>query len=122
MNRISARSCRRPARSRSPRRWPKDGDAEDKIRKILKIAKEPISMETPDRRRRRLAIWAISSRTSQWSADRRRHPSPARNHDAAKDSTRLTPREEPKVLRMRFGIEMNTDHTLEEVGKQFDDL
>ena len=91
---------------------------EDKVRKVLKIAKEPISMETPigddedshlgDFIEDTLAVSPIDAATSE----------------GLREATRevlenLTPRE-AKVLRMRFGIEMNTDHTLEEVGKQFD--
>jgi len=91
---------------------------EDKIRKILKIAKEPISMETPvgDDDDSHLGDFIEDSNTLA--------PVEAAVYDSLRNVTAdildsLTPRE-AKVLRMRFGIEMNTDHTLEEVGKQFD--
>ena len=91
---------------------------EDKVRKVLKIAKEPISMETPigddedshlgDFIEDTAAVSPLESATSQSLAEA--------THQILAS---LTPRE-AKVLRMRFGIDMNTDHTLEEVGKQFD--
>ena len=91
---------------------------EDKIRKVLKIAKEPISMETPigddedshlgDFIEDTAAVSPLESATSSSLAEA--------THQILAS---LTPRE-AKVLRMRFGIDMNTDHTLEEVGKQFD--
>ncbi|OIR02429.1 RNA polymerase sigma factor RpoD [mine drainage metagenome] len=91
---------------------------EDKIRKILKISKEPISMETPigDDEDSHLGDFIEDSSTLA--------PVDAAVYASLRDATSevlesLTPRE-AKVLRMRFGIEMNTDHTLEEVGKQFD--
>ncbi|MFC4159460.1 RNA polymerase sigma factor RpoD [Chitinimonas lacunae] len=91
---------------------------EEKIRKILKIAKEPISMETPigDDDDSHLGDF-IEDQNNMAPVD-------AAVYASLRDATRevldtLTPRE-AKVLRMRFGIEMNTDHTLEEVGKQFD--
>jgi RNA polymerase primary sigma factor len=91
---------------------------EDKIRKILKIAKEPISMETPigDDDDSHLGDFIEDTATVA--------PVDAAQYSSLADVTRevldsLTPRE-AKVLRMRFGIEMSTDHTLEEVGKQFD--
>ncbi len=91
---------------------------EDKIRKILKIAKEPISMETPvgDDDDSHLGDFIEDFNTLA--------PIEAAVYDSLRNVTKdildsLTPRE-AKVLRMRFGIEMNTDHTLEEVGKQFD--
>jgi RNA polymerase primary sigma factor len=91
---------------------------EDKIRKILKIAKEPISMETPvgDDDDSHLGDFIEDGNTLA--------PVDAAVYDSLRNVTKdildsLTPRE-AKVLRMRFGIEMNTDHTLEEVGKQFD--
>ncbi|WP_372439841.1 RNA polymerase sigma factor RpoD [Burkholderia plantarii] len=91
---------------------------EDKIRKIMKIAKEPISMETPigDDDDSHLGDFIEDSNTVA-PADAALHAS---MRDVVKDVLdSLTPRE-AKVLRMRFGIEMSTDHTLEEVGKQFD--
>ena len=91
---------------------------EDKIRKILKIAKEPISMETPigDDDDSHLGDFIEDTTTLA--------PSDAALHDSMREVVKevldsLTPRE-AKVLRMRFGVEMSTDHTLEEVGKQFD--
>ncbi|MCA2016069.1 RNA polymerase sigma factor RpoD [Vibrio tritonius] len=91
---------------------------EDKIRKVLKIAKEPISMETPigDDEDSHLGDF-IEDTTLELPLD-------SATSTSLKVATRdvlagLTPRE-AKVLRMRFGIDMNTDHTLEEVGKQFD--
>jgi RNA polymerase primary sigma factor len=91
---------------------------EDKIRKIMKIAKEPISMETPigDDADSNLGDFIEDTNTLA--------PQEAALHDSMRDVVKdildsLTPRE-AKVLRMRFGIEMSTDHTLEEVGKQFD--
>ncbi|GAA5171241.1 RNA polymerase sigma factor RpoD [Viridibacterium curvum] len=91
---------------------------EDKIRKILKISKEPISMETPIGDDDDSHLGDFIEDTSTLS------PGEAALYSSLKDTTKeildsLTPRE-AKVLRMRFGIEMNTDHTLEEVGKQFD--
>jgi len=91
---------------------------EEKIRKILKISKEPISMETPigDDDDSHLGDF-IEDQATMAPADSAVYAS---LRDATKDVLdTLTPRE-AKVLRMRFGIEMNTDHTLEEVGKQFD--
>ena len=91
---------------------------EEKIRKILKISKEPISMETPigDDDDSHLGDFIEDNTTLA--------PVDAAVYASLRDATSevlesLTPRE-AKVLRMRFGIEMNTDHTLEEVGKQFD--
>ncbi len=91
---------------------------EDKIRKVLKIAKEPISMETPigDDEDSHLGDF-IEDTTLELPLDSATATSLKM---ATKDVLAgLTPRE-AKVLRMRFGIDMNTDHTLEEVGKQFD--
>ncbi|HZV53459.1 MAG TPA: RNA polymerase sigma factor RpoD, partial [Rhodocyclaceae bacterium] len=91
---------------------------EEKIRKILKISKEPISMETPigDDDDSHLGDFIEDTATLA--------PMEAALHGSMREIVKevldsLTPRE-AKVLRMRFGIEMNTDHTLEEVGKQFD--
>ena len=91
---------------------------EEKIRKILKISKEPISMETPigDDDDSHLGDFIEDQSTMA--------PADAATYASLRDVTKevldtLTPRE-AKVLRMRFGIEMSTDHTLEEVGKQFD--
>lgn len=91
---------------------------EDKVRKVLKIAKEPISMETPvgDDEDSHLGDFLEDSTITS--------PIESATAQSLRDATTevlagLTPRE-AKVLRMRFGIDMNTDHTLEEVGKQFD--
>ena len=91
---------------------------EDKVRKVLKIAKEPISMETPigDDEDSHLGDFIEDITVSS--------PIDSATDEGLKETTHavlagLTPRE-AKVLRMRFGIDMNTDHTLEEVGKQFD--
>ncbi len=91
---------------------------EDKIRKILKIAKEPISMETPigDDDDSHLGDF-IEDTATLAPAEAALHGSMRGVVKEVLDS--LTPRE-AKVLRMRFGVEMSTDHTLEEVGKQFD--
>jgi len=91
---------------------------EDKVRKVLKIAKEPISMETPigDDEDSHLGDFiedqSVASPIDQATTESLRETTHA-------VLAQLTPRE-AKVLRMRFGIDMNTDHTLEEVGKQFD--
>ena len=91
---------------------------EDKVRKVLKIAKEPISMETP-------IGDDADSHLGDFIEDQTVHsPVDSATSEGLKETTHtvlagLTPRE-AKVLRMRFGIDMNTDHTLEEVGKQFD--
>jgi RNA polymerase primary sigma factor len=91
---------------------------EDKIRKIMKIAKEPISMETPigDDDDSHLGDF-IEDNNTLAPVDAALHASMRNVVKDVLDS--LTPRE-AKVLRMRFGVEMSTDHTLEEVGKQFD--
>ncbi len=91
---------------------------EDKVRKVLKIAKEPISMETPIGDDEDSNLGDFIEDTNIMS------PIDSATGESLRDSTKdilstLTPRE-AKVLRMRFGINMNTDHTLEEVGKQFD--
>lgn len=91
---------------------------EDKIRKVLKIAKEPISMETPIGDDEDSHLGDFIEDTSMLS------PVEAAANEGLREAIReilsgLTARE-AKVLRMRFGIDMNTDHTLEEVGKQFD--
>lgn len=96
----------------------KMGLSEDKVRKIMKIAKEPISMETPVGDDEDSHLGDFIEDTSTLA------PTDAALHASMQDVVRdildsLTLRES-KVLRMRFGIEMNTDHTLEEVGKQFD--
>ena len=119
LNRISRQMLQEMGREPTPEELGERMDMpEDKIRKVLKIAKEPISMETPigDDEDSHLGdfiedIQALS-------------PVDSATAEGLREATRsvlagLTARES-KVLRMRFGIEMNTDHTLEEVGKQFD--
>ena len=91
---------------------------EDKVRKVLKIAKEPISMETPIGDDEDSHLGDFIEDTSVES------PIDSATTESLRETTHavlagLTPRE-AKVLRMRFGIDMKTDHTLEEVGKQFD--
>ena len=91
---------------------------EDKVRRVLKIAKEPISMETPIGDDEDSHLGDFIEDTSVDS------PIDSATMESLRETTHsvlagLTPRE-AKVLRMRFGIDMNTDHTLEEVGKQFD--
>jgi len=119
LNRISRQMIQEMGREPTPEELAERMEMpEDKVRKVLKIAKEPISMETPigddedshlgDFIEDQLAVSPIESATME----------------GLRESTQnmlsgLTARE-AKVLRMRFGIDMNTDHTLEEVGKQFD--
>jgi RNA polymerase primary sigma factor len=93
---------------------------EDKIRKVLKIAKEPISMETPigDDEDSHLGDF-IEDTNIESPLDCATNTGLSEATATQKILNTLTPRE-AKVLRMRFGINMNTDHTLEEVGKQFD--
>ena len=119
LNRISRQIMQETGQEPTPEELSKYMDMpEDKIRKVLKIAKEPISMETPigededsnlgDFIEDSNGILPIDFATS------------AGLREATREVlSSLTPRE-AKVLRMRFGIDMNTDHTLEEVGKQFD--
>lgn len=119
LNRISRQMLQEMGREPTPEELGERMDTpEDKIRKVLKIAKEPISMETPigDDEDSHLGDF-IEDSTMQ-------SPIEMATSESLKESTRevlagLTARE-AKVLRMRFGIDMNTDHTLEEVGKQFD--
>ncbi|EPG7069215.1 RNA polymerase sigma factor RpoD [Pseudomonas aeruginosa] len=119
LNRISRQMLQEMGREPTPEELGERMDMpEDKIRKVLKIAKEPISMETPigDDEDSHLGDF-IEDSTMQ-------SPIEMVTSESLKESTRevlagLTARE-AKVLRMRFGIDMNTDHTLEEVGKQFD--
>ncbi|USE37416.1 RNA polymerase sigma factor RpoD [Endozoicomonas sp. SCSIO W0465] len=119
LNRISRQMLQEMGREPTPDELALRMDMpEDKIRKVLKISKEPISMETPigDDEDSHLGDF-IEDATMQSPIDRA-------TGEGLKESTRmvlagLTARE-AKVLRMRFGIDMNTDHTLEEVGKQFD--
>ncbi|ATP07980.1 RNA polymerase sigma factor RpoD [Aeromonas salmonicida subsp. pectinolytica 34mel] len=119
LNRISRQMLQEMGREPNPEELAmRMGMPEDKIRKVLKIAKEPISMETPigDDEDSHLGDF-IEDNTLALPAD-------AATSESLRNATRevlagLTARE-AKVLRMRFGIDMNTDHTLEEVGKQFD--
>jgi RNA polymerase primary sigma factor len=119
MNRISRQILQETGQEPDPATLAEKMDMpEDKIRKILKISKEPISMETPigDDDDSHLGDF-IEDTTTLAPADAALYASLREITKEVLDS--LTPRE-AKVLRMRFGIEMNTDHTLEEVGKQFD--
>ncbi len=119
LNRISRQMLQSMGREATPEELAEKMEMpEDKIRKVLKIAKEPISMETPigddedshlgDFIEDQNILSPIESATSGGLGET--------THEVLAS---LTPRE-AKVLRMRFGIDMNTDHTLEEVGKQFD--
>ena len=119
LNRISRQMLQQFGREATPEELAKEMDMpEDKIRKVLKIAKEPISMETPigDDEDSHLGDFIEDVNMSS--------PDDTATETGLRESVHnilagLTPRE-AKVLRMRFGIDMNTDHTLEEVGKQFD--
>tara|TARA_R110001592_G_scaffold66617_1_gene204534 strand:- start:10290 stop:12131 length:1842 start_codon:yes stop_codon:yes gene_type:complete len=119
LNRISRQMLQEMGREPTPEELGERMEMpEDKVRKVLKIAKEPISMETPigDDEDSHLGDFIEDSMAES--------PIDTATGQGLKESTRtvlagLTARE-AKVLRMRFGIEMNTDHTLEEVGKQFD--
>ncbi|SUO93513.1 RNA polymerase sigma factor RpoD [Suttonella ornithocola] len=119
LNRISRTLVQKNGRDPTPEELAIAMDMpEDKIRKVLKIAKEPISMETPigDDEDSHLGDFIEDGNVmSPLEAATTRGLSEATNEVLAS----LTPREE-RVLRMRFGIDMNTDHTLEEVGRQFD--
>ena len=119
LNRISRQMLQQYGREATPEELAKEMDMpEDKIRKVMKIAKEPISMETPigDDEDSHLGDFIEDINVMS--------PIDATTDTNLMETVRdvlagLTPRE-AKVLRMRFGIDMNTDHTLEEVGKQFD--
>ncbi|MEE2767389.1 MAG: RNA polymerase sigma factor RpoD, partial [Pseudomonadota bacterium] len=119
LNRISRQMLQEMGREATPEELSDRMEMpEEKVRKVLKIAKEPISMETPigDDEDSHLGDFIEDARVLS--------PVEAANVESLKESTQavlagLTARE-AKVLRMRFGIDMNTDHTLEEVGKQFD--
>lgn len=119
LNRISRQILQELGREATPEELAEKMDlSEDKIRKVLKIAKEPISMETPvgDDDDSHLGDFIEDGNIES--------PIERATAEGLREATleileTLTPRE-AKVLRMRFGIEMNTDHTLEEVGKQFD--
>jgi RNA polymerase primary sigma factor len=119
LNRISRQMLQEIGREPTPEELAERMDMpEDKVRKVLKIAKEPISMETPigDDEDSHLGDFIEDINIAS--------PIDSASMEGLKEATQdvlsgLTPRE-AKVLRMRFGIDMNTDHTLEEVGKQFD--
>jgi RNA polymerase primary sigma factor len=119
LNRISRQMLQEMGREPTPEELGERMDMpEDKVRKVLKIAKEPISMETPigDDEDSHLGDFIEDLTIAS--------PIDAATEEGLTEATRevlggLTARE-AKVLRMRFGIDMNTDHTLEEVGKQFD--
>ena len=119
LNRISRQMLQEMGREPTPDELAERMEMpEDKVRKVLKIAKEPISMETPigDDEDSHLGDFIEDTAVSS--------PVDSATDEGLKETTHavlagLTPRE-AKVLRMRFGIDMNTDHTLEEVGKQFD--
>ena len=119
LNRISRQMLQEMGREPTPEELAEKMDMpEDKIRKVLKIAKEPISLETPIGDDEDSNLGDFIEDTSMES------PVDSANDKNLEEATRevlggLTARE-AKVLRMRFGIDMNTDHTLEEVGKQFD--
>ncbi|MBM4226250.1 MAG: RNA polymerase sigma factor RpoD [Gammaproteobacteria bacterium] len=119
LNRISRQILQEKGREPTPEELAQRMEMpEDKIRKVLKIAKEPISMETPIGDDEDSHLGDFIEDTNIQS------PIDSATFEGLCRSTRevlegLTPRE-AKVLRMRFGIDMNTDHTLEEVGKQFD--
>ena len=119
LNRLSRQMMQEIGREPTPEEMSKRLDIpEDKMRKVMKIAKEPISMETPigDDEDSHLGDFIEDGNILT--------PMESAANESLGEATRsilgsLTPRE-AKVLRMRFGIDMNTDHTLEEVGKQFD--
>ncbi|PLY17098.1 MAG: RNA polymerase sigma factor RpoD [Sedimenticola sp.] len=119
LNRISRQMVQEMGREATPEELAERMEMpEDKIRKVLKIAKEPISMETPigDDEDSHLGDFIEDSGVTA--------PLDSATSEGLREATQnmlggLTSRE-AKVLRMRFGIDMNTDHTLEEVGKQFD--
>ncbi len=119
LNRISRQMLQEMGREATPEELAERMDMpEDKIRKVLKIAKEPISMETPigDDEDSHLGDFIEDANVTS--------PAESAAMEGLREATQsmlsgLTSRE-AKVLRMRFGIDMNTDHTLEEVGKQFD--
>jgi RNA polymerase primary sigma factor len=119
LNRISRQMLQEMGREPTPEELGERMEMpEDKIRKVLKIAKEPISMETPIGDDEDSSLGDFIEDSSMDS------PIESATGEGLREATRdvlagLTARES-KVLRMRFGIEMNTDHTLEEVGKQFD--
>ncbi|MEP5568749.1 MAG: RNA polymerase sigma factor RpoD [Halioglobus sp.] len=119
LNRISRQMLQEMGREPTPEELGERMDMpEDKVRKVLKIAKEPISMETPigDDEDSHLGDF-IEDNTISSPVD---SATGQGLQEATKDVLAGLTAREAKVLRMRFGIDMNTDHTLEEVGKQFD--
>ncbi|GHD33675.1 RNA polymerase sigma factor RpoD [Parahalioglobus pacificus] len=119
LNRISRQMLQEMGREPTPEELGERMDMpEDKVRKVLKIAKEPISMETPigDDEDSHLGDF-IEDNTISSPVD---SATTSGLTEATKDVLAGLTAREAKVLRMRFGIDMNTDHTLEEVGKQFD--
>ncbi len=119
LNRISRQMLQEMGREPTPEELGERMEMpEDKVRKVLKIAKEPISMETPigDDEDSHLGDF-IEDATVSSPVDA---ATGSGLHEATKDVLAGLTAREAKVLRMRFGIDMNTDHTLEEVGKQFD--
>ena len=119
LNRISRQMLQEMGREASPEELAERMDMpEDKIRKVLKIAKEPISMETPIGDDEDSHLGDFIEDTTITSPVESATSSGL--HEATKSVLGGLTAREAKVLRMRFGIDMNTDHTLEEVGKQFD--
>lgn len=119
LNRISRQILQETGHEATPEELAEKMDlSEDKIRKVLKIAKEPISMETPvgDDDDSHLGDF-IEDNNIESPID---SATTAGLREATLEILQTLAPREAKVLRMRFGIEMNTDHTLEEVGKQFD--
>jgi RNA polymerase primary sigma factor len=119
LNRISRQMLQQYGREPTPEELAREMEMpEDKIRKVLKIAKEPISMETPigDDEDSHLGDFIEDGNIESPMENATNTGLTETVHSVLAG---LTPRE-AKVLRMRFGIDMNTDHTLEEVGKQFD--
>jgi RNA polymerase primary sigma factor len=120
LNRISRQILQETGAEPSPEELSKHMDLpEDKIRKVLKIAKEPISMETPigDDEDSHLGDFIEDASTVSLPIEA---ATSASLREAIQEILGGLTAREAKVLRMRFGIDMNTDHTLEEVGKQFD--
>ena len=119
LNRVSRQILQEQGREPTPEELAERMEMpEDKVRRVLKIAKEPISMETPIGDDEDSHLGDFIEDTTILS------PAESATSEGLREATQnvlasLTPRE-AKVLRMRFGIEMNTDHTLEDVGKQFD--
>ena len=119
LNRISRQMLQQYGREATPEELAKEMEMpEDKVRKVMKIAKEPISMETPigDDEDSHLGDFIEDTNVESPMETTTNINLSETVHEVLAG---LTPRE-AKVLRMRFGIDMNTDHTLEEVGKQFD--